>query len=146
MHINFLSRYPFTFWTIPLTVYSWPGLPIALPSPASPSAVIVSPETLSRHSSSSPSRVHRPPQFALALPCSSQPIPAVCYPAPTFLEVTDERKWKNLGWWVSEVDRFVIAGRRSMYSNARSVGRPPACFQSQLIPSHWISRARARGY
>ncbi|XP_029173835.1 proton channel OtopLc-like isoform X2 [Nylanderia fulva] len=76
---------------------SWPGLPIALPSPASPSAVIVSPETLSRHSSSSPSRVHRPPQFALALPCSSQPIPAVCYPAPTFLEVTDERKWKNLG-------------------------------------------------
>ncbi|XP_029667369.1 proton channel OtopLc-like isoform X2 [Formica exsecta] len=76
---------------------SWPGLPVALPSPASPSAVIVSPETLSRHSSSSPSRVHRPPQFALALPCSSQPIPAVCYPAPTFLEVTDERKWKNLG-------------------------------------------------
>ncbi|GAB1865838.1 Otopetrin-2 [Camponotus japonicus] len=75
----------------------WPGLPVALPSPASPSAVIVSPETLSRHSSSSPSRVHRPPQFALALPCSSQPIPAVCYPAPTFLEVTDERKWKNLG-------------------------------------------------
>ncbi|XP_011868215.1 PREDICTED: otopetrin-2-like isoform X3 [Vollenhovia emeryi] len=74
----------------------WPGLPVALPSPASPSAVIVSPETLSRHSSSSPSRVHRPPQFALALPCSSQPIPAVCYP-PTFLEVTDERKWKNLG-------------------------------------------------
>ncbi|XP_011700088.1 PREDICTED: otopetrin-2 isoform X2 [Wasmannia auropunctata] len=77
-------------------LYSWPGLPVALPSPASPSAVIVSPETLSRHSSSSPSRVHRPPQFALALPCSSQPIPAVCYP-PTFLEVTDERKWKNLG-------------------------------------------------
>ncbi|XP_018369217.1 PREDICTED: otopetrin-2-like isoform X4 [Trachymyrmex cornetzi] len=75
----------------------WPGLPVALPSPASPSAVIVSPETLSRHSSSSPSRVHRPPQFALALPCSSQPIPAVCYPASTFLEVTDERKWKNLG-------------------------------------------------
>ncbi|XP_070163637.1 proton channel OtopLc isoform X2 [Polyergus mexicanus] len=75
----------------------WPGLPVALPSPASPSAVIVSPETLSRHSSSSPSRVHRPPQFALALPCTSQPIPAVCYPAPTFLEVTDERKWKNLG-------------------------------------------------
>ncbi|XP_011638853.1 proton channel OtopLc-like isoform X1 [Pogonomyrmex barbatus] len=75
----------------------WPGLPVALPSPASPSAVIVSPETLSRHSSSSPSRIHRPPQFALALPCSSQPIPAVCYPAPTFLEVTDERKWKNLG-------------------------------------------------
>ncbi|XP_072745575.1 proton channel OtopLc isoform X2 [Anoplolepis gracilipes] len=75
----------------------WPGLPVALPSPASPSAVIVSPETLSRHSSSSPSHVHRPPQFALALPCSSQPIPAVCYPAPTFLEVTDERKWKNLG-------------------------------------------------
>lgn len=75
----------------------WPGLPVALPSPASPSAVIVSPETLSRHSSSSPSRVHRAPQFALALPCSSQPIPAVCYPAPTFLEVTDERKWKNLG-------------------------------------------------
>ncbi|XP_050447047.1 proton channel OtopLc-like isoform X2 [Cataglyphis hispanica] len=75
----------------------WPGLPVALPSPASPSAVIVSPETLSRHSSSSPSRVHRPPQFALALPCSSQPIPAVCYPTPTFLEVTDERKWKNLG-------------------------------------------------
>ncbi|CAL1685339.1 unnamed protein product [Lasius platythorax] len=79
------------------TSLSWPGLPVALPSPASPSAVIVSPETLSRHSSSSPSRVHRPPQFALALPCSSQPIPAVCYPAPTFLEVTDERKWKNLG-------------------------------------------------
>ncbi|XP_018343790.1 PREDICTED: otopetrin-2-like isoform X6 [Trachymyrmex septentrionalis] len=75
----------------------WPGLPVALPSPASPSAVIVSPETLSRHSSSSPSRVHRPSQFALALPCSSQPIPAVCYPASTFLEVTDERKWKNLG-------------------------------------------------
>ncbi|XP_011145781.1 proton channel OtopLc isoform X1 [Harpegnathos saltator] len=79
------------------TTQDWPGLPVALPSPASPSAVIVSPETLSRHSSSSPSRVHRPPQFALALPCSSQPIPAVCYPAPTFLEVTDERKWKNLG-------------------------------------------------
>ncbi|XP_018343786.1 PREDICTED: otopetrin-2-like isoform X2 [Trachymyrmex septentrionalis] len=78
-------------------LYSWPGLPVALPSPASPSAVIVSPETLSRHSSSSPSRVHRPSQFALALPCSSQPIPAVCYPASTFLEVTDERKWKNLG-------------------------------------------------
>ncbi|XP_071563799.1 proton channel OtopLc isoform X2 [Temnothorax nylanderi] len=80
-----------------MIMQDWPGLPVALPSPASPSAVIVSPETLSRHSSSSPSRVHRPPQFALALPCSSQPIPAVCYPAPTFLEVTDERKWKNLG-------------------------------------------------
>ncbi|KAG5341296.1 OTOP2 protein, partial [Acromyrmex charruanus] len=80
-----------------LLMQDWPGLPVALPSPASPSAVIVSPETLSRHSSSSPSRVHRPPQFALALPCSSQPIPAVCYPASTFLEVTDERKWKNLG-------------------------------------------------
>ncbi|CAB0032125.1 unnamed protein product [Trichogramma brassicae] len=34
----------------------WPGLPATLPSPASPSAVIVSPETLSRHSSSSPTR------------------------------------------------------------------------------------------
>ncbi|XP_014601563.1 PREDICTED: uncharacterized protein LOC106785521 isoform X2 [Polistes canadensis] len=76
----------------------WPGLPAALPSPASPSAVIVSPETLSRHSSSSPSRAHhRSPQYALALPCSSQPIPTVCYPAPNFLEVTDDRKWKNLG-------------------------------------------------
>ncbi|XP_014483520.1 PREDICTED: otopetrin-2-like isoform X1 [Dinoponera quadriceps] len=83
--------------SITTTTQDWPGLPVALPSPASPSAVIVSPETLSRHSSSSPSRIHRPPQFALALPCSSQPIPAVCYPAPTFLEVTDERKWKNLG-------------------------------------------------
>ncbi|XP_048267984.1 proton channel OtopLc isoform X2 [Bombus terrestris] len=76
---------------------SWPGLPAALPSPASPSAVIVSPETLSRHSSSSPSRAHRPPQFALALPCSSQPISAVCYPAPTFLDVAEDRKWKKLG-------------------------------------------------
>ncbi|KAI4496189.1 hypothetical protein M0802_008056 [Mischocyttarus mexicanus] len=75
----------------------WPGLPAALPSPASPSAVIVSPETLSRHSSSSPSRAHRSPQYALALPCSSQPIPTVCYPAPTFLGVTDDSKWKNLG-------------------------------------------------
>ncbi|XP_043501431.1 proton channel OtopLc-like isoform X2 [Polistes fuscatus] len=76
----------------------WPGLPGALPSPASPSAVIVSPETLSRHSSSSPSRAHhRSPQYALALPCSSQPIPTVCYPATNFLEVTDDRKWKNLG-------------------------------------------------
>ncbi|XP_043668965.1 proton channel OtopLc-like isoform X2 [Vespula pensylvanica] len=79
------------------TRQDWPGLPAALPSPASPSAVIVSPETLSRHSSSSPSRAHRSPQYALALPCSSQPIPTVCYPAPTFLEVADDRKWKNLG-------------------------------------------------
>nr|XP_012138361.1 PREDICTED: otopetrin-2 isoform X7 [Megachile rotundata] len=79
------------------TSLSWPGLPAALPSPASPSAVIVSPETLSRHSSSSPSRAHRPPQFALALPCSSQPISAVCYPAPTFLDVVEDRKWKKLG-------------------------------------------------
>ncbi|XP_031839641.1 proton channel OtopLc isoform X3 [Nomia melanderi] len=80
-----------------LAPQDWPGLPAALPSPASPSAVIVSPETLSRHSSSSPSRVHRPPQFALALPCSSQPISAVCYPAPTFLDVAEDRKWKKLG-------------------------------------------------
>ncbi|XP_015593555.1 proton channel OTOP1 isoform X2 [Cephus cinctus] len=79
------------------TSLSWPGLPAALPSPASPSAVIVSPETLSRHSSSSPSRTHRSPQFALALPCSSRPIPAVCYPAPTFLQVTEDRNWKHLG-------------------------------------------------
>ncbi|XP_018369220.1 PREDICTED: otopetrin-2-like isoform X7 [Trachymyrmex cornetzi] len=91
------ARVKVTGMLIKETSLSWPGLPVALPSPASPSAVIVSPETLSRHSSSSPSRVHRPPQFALALPCSSQPIPAVCYPASTFLEVTDERKWKNLG-------------------------------------------------
>ncbi|XP_046141571.1 proton channel OtopLc-like isoform X3 [Osmia bicornis bicornis] len=80
-----------------LAPQDWPGLPAALPSPASPSAVIVSPETLSRHSSSSPSRAHRPPQFALALPCSSQPISAVCYPAPTFLDVVEDRKWKKLG-------------------------------------------------
>ncbi|CAK9825903.1 Proton channel OtopLc [Anthophora retusa] len=80
-----------------LAPQDWPGLPAALPSPASPSAVIVSPETLSRHSSSSPSRTHRPPQFALALPCSSQPISAVCYPAPAFLEVAEDRKWKKLG-------------------------------------------------
>lgn len=78
-------------------VHSWPGLPAALPSPASPSAVIVSPETLSRHSSSSPSRAHRPvAQLALALPCPSQPIPAVCYPAPAYLEVADGPV-RNLG-------------------------------------------------
>ncbi|XP_076620328.1 proton channel OtopLc isoform X1 [Colletes latitarsis] len=80
-----------------LAPQDWPGLPGALPSPASPSAVIVSPETLSRHSSSLPSRTHRPPQFALALPCSSQPISAVCYPAPTYLDVAEDRKWKKLG-------------------------------------------------
>ncbi|XP_012263262.1 proton channel OtopLc-like isoform X2 [Athalia rosae] len=79
------------------TSLSWPGLPAALPSPASPSAVIVSPETLSRHSSSSPSRAHRPPQFALAIPCQNQPIAAVCYPAPVYLEVNDDRNWKHLG-------------------------------------------------
>ncbi|XP_053999643.1 proton channel OtopLc-like isoform X3 [Hylaeus anthracinus] len=80
-----------------LAPQDWPGLPTVLPSPASPSAVIVSPETLSRHSSSSPSHTHRPPQFALALPCSSQPISAVCYPGPTFLDVGEDRKWKKLG-------------------------------------------------
>ncbi|XP_033337793.1 proton channel OtopLc isoform X4 [Megalopta genalis] len=81
-----------------LAPQDWPGLPAALPSPASPSAVIVSPETLSRHSSSSPSHTHhRQPQFALALPCSSQPISAVCYPVPTFLDAADDRKWKKLG-------------------------------------------------
>ncbi|XP_046422990.1 proton channel OtopLc-like isoform X1 [Neodiprion fabricii] len=75
----------------------WPGLPAALPSPASPSAVIVSPETLSRHSSSSPSRVHRPQQFALAIPCPREPIAAVCYPGPAYLEVSDDKNWKHLG-------------------------------------------------
>ncbi|XP_023246821.1 otopetrin-2-like isoform X2 [Copidosoma floridanum] len=82
------------------TSVSWPGLPAALPSPASPSAVIVSPETLSRHSSSSPSRTTRQPQYMLALPCpTSQPIPAVCYPAPTYLdlEVTTHKNWKYQG-------------------------------------------------
>ncbi|XP_011493998.1 PREDICTED: otopetrin-2-like isoform X2 [Ceratosolen solmsi marchali] len=81
------------------TSLSWPGLPAALPSPASPSAVIVSPETLSRHSSSSPSRNNRQPQYVLALPCPTQPIPAVCYPAPNYLEleVTTDRNWKHLG-------------------------------------------------
>ncbi|XP_066592467.1 proton channel OtopLc-like [Prorops nasuta] len=79
---------------------NWPGLPAALPSPASPSAVIVSPETLSRHSSSSPSRnLQRPLQFALTLPCSSQPISTLCYPISRsyFLEVADERNMKNIG-------------------------------------------------
>ena len=87
--------------------FSWPsGLPGVLPSPASPSAVIVSPETLSRHSSSSPSRAHRPvAQFDLALPCLSQqigvlPTPMVCYPAPTYLDVVEDRSIKNLGAWV----------------------------------------------
>ncbi|XP_031782086.1 proton channel OtopLc isoform X1 [Nasonia vitripennis] len=79
----------------------WPGLPAALPSPASPSAVIVSPETLSRHSSSSPSRNNnRQAQYVLALPCpTGPPIPAVCYPAPNYLEleVTTDRNWKYLG-------------------------------------------------
>ncbi|XP_058804404.1 proton channel OtopLc-like [Phymastichus coffea] len=85
----------------------WPGLPAALPSPASPSAVIVSPETLSRHSSSSPSRnkdsgiavTTRQPQYVLTLPCNTQPIPAVCYPTPNYLEldVGAERNLKNAG-------------------------------------------------
>ncbi|XP_034946817.1 proton channel OtopLc-like isoform X2 [Chelonus insularis] len=90
----------------------WPGLPASLPSPTSPSAVIVSPETLSRNSSSSPSRIHRPVgQFALALPCPARPIPAVCYPAPTFIEVTDDINSKHLGAYALATTLSALYGK-----------------------------------
>ena len=81
---------------------SWPGLPATLPSPASPSAVIVSPETLSRHSSSSPSTKNnniRQNQFVLALPCNSATVPSVCYPNSNYLDATQNpEEWENGGW------------------------------------------------
>ncbi|XP_051165879.1 proton channel OtopLc-like isoform X1 [Leptopilina boulardi] len=90
----------------------WPGIPATLPSPASPSAVIVSPETLSTHSSSSPSRSNRPPQYPLALPCSTQPISAVCYPlAPTYIDVTDDRNYKNLGCYALATTLSALYGK-----------------------------------
>ncbi|XP_014297368.1 proton channel OtopLc-like isoform X1 [Microplitis demolitor] len=90
----------------------WPGLPAALPSPASPSAVIVSPETLSRNSSSSPSRTHHAVGgFALALPCPPRPIPAVCYPAPTFIEVTDDANNKHLGAYALATTLSALYGK-----------------------------------
>ncbi|XP_074101203.1 proton channel OtopLc-like [Cotesia typhae] len=90
---------------------NWPGLPAALPSPASPSAVIVSPETLSRNSSTSPSRTHTVGQFALALPCPPRPIPAVCYPAPTFIEVADDANNKHLGAYALATTLSALYGK-----------------------------------
>ncbi|XP_015125000.1 proton channel OtopLc [Diachasma alloeum] len=90
----------------------WPGLPGALPSPASPTAVIVSPETLSRHSSSSPSRNNRPVgQFALAIPCPARPIPAVCYPAATFIDVVEEPVGRDLGAYALATTLSALYGK-----------------------------------
>ncbi|KAK0177426.1 hypothetical protein PV328_001482 [Microctonus aethiopoides] len=94
------------------TSQSWPGIPAALPSPASPSAVIVSPETLSRNSSNSPNHTHRPVgQFALTLQCPPRPIAAVCYPTSTFVEVTDENDVKHLGAYALATTLSALYGK-----------------------------------